>query len=135
MNKELRCLKFRVAFNPGYRETRPPKVSQPCLLTSGGREVLKRKSPSSEGRAPSCHWRPRPPHRLSPQRPPHGLSPCAASKLVALMWEQVETSDLRFWMRSPILCRSPRIPPAPLFLPFPGHPRPSQVQHCRVRTA
>lgn len=31
------------------------------------------------------------------------------------MWEQVETSDLRFWMRSPILCRSPRIPHPPLF--------------------
>ena len=76
MNKELRCLKLRVEFNPGYRETRPPKVSQPCLLTSGGREVLKRKSPSSEGHAPSWRWRPRPPTG----RPPNAL--CTVSLLV-----------------------------------------------------
>ena len=65
-----------------------------------------------------------------PQQPPHGLS-CAASKLTALIWEQVVTSDLRFLDEKPPTLQEPQDPICPSFPALPGVSQPFQVQHCR----
>ena len=66
---------------------------------------------------------------LSPNTP-HMVS-LAASKLAALIWEQVVTSDLRFLDEKPPTLQEPQDPIRPSFPALPGASQPFRGQHCR----